>query len=315
MPPTIDTRLLRIFQAIAEHGSMTDAARRLHLTASALSHSLRALETALGTRLFDRENRRLRLNHAGEQLLAQIEGPLAALENAAAGIRNLGRWGQGRLRLGSAITACQHLLPRVLRELRDKFPRLLIEVRTGDTPHLVEWLRENQLDLALGVQPEASADLQIRGLFEDELLLVLAADHPWADGRPLSDQDLAREPWIVYRRTSRTHAMLDRYLHDRSISPATVLEIESVTAIKELVKLKFGVAVLAPWVIDDELARGSLCMRPLGPRALRRRWAVYHLARTSLGLPAETFYALCRSQASSLRLDRKDLPQAAARAQ
>jgi len=172
----------------------------------------------------------------------------------------------------------------------------------------VEWLRENQIDLALGVEPEPAADLRMLGLFEDELLIAMAAEHPWADGRPLSDQDLAREPLIVYRRTSRTHAMLDRYLRERAISPATMLDIESVTAIKALVKLNFGIAVLAPWVIDEELARGTIRMRPLGTRALRRRWAVYHLACRTPALPDETFYALCRRQAASMRLDRKDLP-------
>lgn len=311
----MDTRLLKVFQAIAEDGGMTKAARRLHVTASALSHSLSALESDLGTRLFDREGGRLRLNQAGEQLLAQIQAPLQALESAATAIRNLGQWGQGRLRIGSAITACQHLLPRVLQELRVKFPKLLLEVRTGDTPHLVEWLRDRQIDLALGVEPEPAPDLHILGLFEDELLLATAAGHRWSDGRPISDQDLAREPLIVYRRTSRTHAMLDAYLRERAITPATILEIESVTAIKELVKLNLGVAVLAPWVINEELVKGFIRMRPLGTRALRRKWAVYHLARRTRTLPGETFYALCRRQAASMRLDRKDLPNRARESQ
>lgn len=304
----MDTRLLKIFRAIAQHGGMTEASRQLHLTASALSHGLKALETELGARLFDRVGRRLLLNQAGEQLLAQIEEPLASLEAAAASIRALGRWGQGRLRIGSVISACQHILPRVLRELRREFPKLLIEVRTGDTTRLIEDLRANHCDIALGLEPDPDPDLHIRGLFEDELLLVMAAEHPWADGRPVSDQDLSREPLIVYRRSSRNYRMLDAYFRDRGISPAAVMEIESITAIKEMVKLNLGVAVVAPWVIDYELSKGQLKMRPLGLRALRRRWALTHLTRRSPGLPGEKLYALCCRQLAGMRLDRKDLP-------
>src|SRR5258706_3533662 len=95
----MDTRLLKMFCAVADTGSLVTAGRKLHLTASALSHSLKALETDLGCRLFERVGKRMGLNQAGEQLLAQVRGPLLALESAADGIKRLAKWGPTRLRI------------------------------------------------------------------------------------------------------------------------------------------------------------------------------------------------------------------------
>src|SRR5436189_3486901 len=114
----METRLLKMFCAVAETGSLVTAGRKLHLTPSALSHSLKSLETDLGCRLFERVGKRMVLNQAGEQLLAQILGPLSALDSAAEAIKRLGKWGQTRLRVAASAAACQHILPKVIRELK-----------------------------------------------------------------------------------------------------------------------------------------------------------------------------------------------------
>src|SRR5688572_5066257 len=101
----MELRLLKVFCAVAESASLATAAAKLHLTPSAISHSLKSLETELGCRLFDRVGKRMALNHAGEQLLAQIGTPLAALEAATDGIKRFGKWGQTRLRIGASQAA------------------------------------------------------------------------------------------------------------------------------------------------------------------------------------------------------------------
>ena len=124
----MDTRLLKIFCAVAESGSLVAAADKVHLTPSAISHTLKSLETELGCRLFERVGKKMALNHAGEQLLAQVQRPLAALDAAAEGIKRLGKWGQSRLRIGASHAACEYLLPQVIRELKSKHPSLELHV-------------------------------------------------------------------------------------------------------------------------------------------------------------------------------------------
>src|SRR5258707_1212866 len=120
----MDTRLLKMFCAVAESGSLVTAAAQLHLTPSAISHGIKALETESGCRLFERTSKKLLLNQAGEQLLAQVREPLAALEAAGESLKRLGKWGQTRLRIGTAASACRHILPGVIRELKKTYPQL-----------------------------------------------------------------------------------------------------------------------------------------------------------------------------------------------
>src|SRR5437899_3487297 len=252
----MEARLLKMFCAVAESGSLVIASRKLHLTPSALSHSLKALETDLGCRLFERVGKRMVLNQAGEQLLSQVRAPLAALEAAGAGIKRLAKWGQTRLRIGAPASACQHILPKVIRELKKAHHPIELLVASHDTPRLIELLREGRLDLGLGVLPSESNDLELRPLFRDELMFVFSSTHPWADGKTLTGEEIRSQPFILYQRASLTSGMLENYFRELEIAPATIMEVASIGAIKEFVKLNLGVSVLAPWTVHHELARG-----------------------------------------------------------
>jgi LysR family transcriptional regulator, low CO2-responsive transcriptional regulator len=304
----LDTRLLRVFCSVATHGSLALAARELHLTPSALSHSLKALETHLGCRLFDRSGNKMLLNQAGEQLLARVQGPLAALAEAEESIKNLAHWGQTRLRIGAAASACQHILPAVLRELKKQHPNTIIQVESGDMPEMLEFIQANRVDLALGLQPERDPRFEARTIFRDELLLAFANSHSWALARSIAREDLRTQPLILYQRSSYTARMVDDFFRGMDLVPSSVMEVASIEAIKELVKLNLGVSVLAPWTADRELTRGSLKMRPPGPRPLRRQWVIAFAAGRRLGLVEETFCKLCRTYTAGMRLDRKDVP-------
>ena len=293
---------------MARHGGLIGAARELHLTASALSHRLKILETELGCRLFERSGRRMLLNQAGEQLLAGIEGPLESLAAAAAGLRELGRWGQGRLRLGVAAALSEQVLPQVLSELRREFAKLHVVVECGDLPELSRRVRDRELDLAVGVGGEVEPGIDQRPLFEDELLWTMPPAHPWADGRPLAKADLRREPMIGYRRGSPNARLVDRYLSGIGVDPTVVMEVACVRTLKDLVSRHQGVGILSPWKIIDELNRGVLTMRPLGTKGLKRTWVLAHAAGRRLTLAEERFHALMEKAAADLWLDRGSLP-------
>jgi DNA-binding transcriptional LysR family regulator len=296
-----------MFCAVARSGSLVAASRDLHLTPSAISHGLKNLETDLGCRLFERVGKRMMLNHAGEQLLAQIEKPLSDLAAAEEKLKQLGKWGQPRLRIGAAVSTCQYLLPGVIRELKKSSPNLLLQVESGDMPEMIDLIQQNRIDLALGVEPEGKVDMVTRPVFRDELLFVFAPSHPWANGKPINPAELKKQPLIVYQRSSVTAKLVEEYFASLEIVPPSVMEIGNIEAIKELVKLNLGISVLAPWTAHKELARGALRMRPLAPKALRRQWVIAWLKGRRLTLAEETFWKLCRNAAAGMRMDRKDL--------
>src|SRR5580698_2885524 len=148
----LDSRQLRAFRVLARTGSFTQTARELHLTQSGISHSMKALETEIGCRLLDRLGKKIALTQAGEQLLKHAEEILSEMESARESLTQLGKWGKGRLRLGASTTACQYLIPPVLREFKESFPDHVLTLETGDSPQLVASLLRQRIDLALTLE-------------------------------------------------------------------------------------------------------------------------------------------------------------------
>jgi LysR family transcriptional regulator, low CO2-responsive transcriptional regulator len=304
----METRLLKMFCAVADSGSLVKAAGKLHLTPSAISHGIKALETELGCRLFERAGKKMLLNQAGEQLLAQVRPSLAALTAAAEAVKRLAKLGKTRLRIGAAASACAYLLPRVIRELKKSHPNLELQVESGNTPEMLELVRQNRVDLALGVTPESHNGLEERPIFKDELMFTFAPSHPWATGRPISREELRQQPIILTQRSSQTAQLVAQFFHTLNLVPSTIMEIASVEAIKELVKLNLGVSILAPWTAEKELLRNTLKMRPLAAKPLTRHWVALSLSGRKLSDEEENFCRLCRNNTTAMRLDRRDVP-------
>src|SRR5436309_6957473 len=154
MKTPLDSRQLRASCVLARTGSFTETARELHLTQSGVSHSVKALEGDVGCRLLDRMGKKVVLTQAGEQFLTHATKILQEMENARESLAQLGKWGRGRLRLGASTTACQHLIPAVLREFKESFPEHVITIEAGDTPELMASLLRHQIDLALALEPD-----------------------------------------------------------------------------------------------------------------------------------------------------------------
>jgi LysR family transcriptional regulator, low CO2-responsive transcriptional regulator len=303
----MDLPQLKMFLAIAQRGSLVGAARDLKITPSAVSHALKNLETDVGCRLLERVGKRVFLNQAGEQLLAQISKPLAALARAEEDIRRLGKWGQTRLRIGSSASALQYILPPVIKRLKEIHPTVLVLVESGDIPEMVDLVRQNRVDLVVGVNPNNKSDLQIRPLFKDEMMFAFFPSHPWASARVIPTPEIPAQPFILYQKTSVTYQMIDDYFRRERMVPHTVMEIASIEAIKELVKLDLGVSILAPWTAERELREGTIKMRALGSRPLTRQWVIAHLAAHRLNLVEEAFCRLCKEHVAKLSLNRRDL--------
>jgi DNA-binding transcriptional LysR family regulator len=295
MNKTLDSRQLRAFRVLARTGSFTQTARELHITQSGISHSMKALEGEIGCRLFDRLGKKVTLTQAGEQLLQHAEKILLEMEAAHESLAQLGKWGRGRLRLGASTTACQHLIPAVLREFKESFPDHSISLEPGDTPQLVASLLRREIDLALTLAAEKEPKLEFHPLFTDELQFVVSALHPWARAKHIASGDIPRQRYILYSKHSLTFRLIEDYFRRGRIVLNTIIEAGSMEATKELVKLGLGVSILAPWVAKKEIEEGSLVALPLGRKRLERRWGILYCQGRHLTLAEETFMGLCES--------------------
>ena len=303
MSAPLDSRQLRAFRVLARTGSFTQTARELHLTQSGISHSMKALETETGCRLLDRLGKKVVLTQAGEQLLQHAEKILSEMESAREALKQLGKWGRGRLRLGASTTACQHLIPPVLREFKESFPEHTITLEPGDTPQLVGSLLKQRIDLALTLEAEKEPQLEFHPLFSDELHFIVSARHPWAQAGRVEREEIPRQSYILYSKHSVTFRLIEDYFRREEMVLNSILEVGSMEATKELVKLGLGISVLAPWVAQKEIEEGSLVALPLGRKKLARRWGILHWRGKRLNLAEETFIGLCESACAPMRLD------------
>jgi len=219
---------------------------------------------------------------------------LQEMETARELLTQLGKWGKSRLRLGASTTACQHIIPPVLREFKESFPDHAITIEPGDTPELVAALLNQRIDLALSLASN-EPQLEFQPLFTDELHFILAALHPWAKAGRVERSDIPRQNYILYSKHSITFRLIEDYFRREEMVLNTVIEVGSMEATKELVKLGIGVSILAPWIAQKEIEEGSLVALPLGRRKLQRRWGILHWRGRRLSLAEETFIGLCES--------------------
>jgi DNA-binding transcriptional LysR family regulator len=300
MAAPIDSRQLNAFVSVARTGSFTQTARELHLSQPAISHSIQSLENEIRCRLLDRVGKNVTLTQAGEQFLAHAKRILEEMDAARAGLTQLGKWGHGRLRLGTSATACQYILPSVLREFKESFPACAIQIEPCDAPTAVELLRLKKIDLALAPEPHSRASLEFRPLFTDELQFLVSSIHPWARTGRVQHDEIKKQHFIFYNRASYLFEMIQQYFRREKIVLSTSIELGNMEAIKELVKLGLGVSILAPWVAHKELSEGSLRSLPLGRRKMNRRWGILFREGQSLDLAQETFVGLCASVTENL---------------
>ena len=300
MTHPIDSRQLRAFAALSRTGSFTLAAKEMFLSQSAVSHSMKALETDVGCRLFDRVGKKVLLTQAGEALLHHTEKILQEMAAARAGLEQLGKWGVGRLRIGASPTACQYILPAVLREFKESFPKCRIAIEPGDTLEAIESVRENRIDLAITLEPRNEDQFEFHPLFTDELTFIVGAMHPWARDGHVIRSDIPKQSYVLYNKKSYTFRMVRDYFNQEDMVLNTVIELGSMEAIKELVKLGLGVSILAPWIAQKELLEKSLVALPLGRRKMKRNWGVIHWRGRRLSLAEETFLGLCKAATADL---------------
>ena len=301
MSAPLDSRQLRAFRVLARTGSFTQTARELHVTQSGISHSMKALETETGCRLFDRLGKKVVLTQAGERLLQHAEKILSEMEIARETLGQLGKGAAGRLRLGAGTTACQHLIPPVLRGFKESFPDHAISLEPGDTPQLVSSLLRQRIDLALTLEAEREPQLEFHPLFNDELQFVVSGLHPWAQAKHVDRSAIPRQNYILYSRQSVTFHMIEDYFRREEMVLNTVIEAGSMEATKELVKLGLGVSIMAPWVAKKEIEDGSLVALPLGRKKLQRRWGILQWRGKRLTLAEETFMGLCESATAHMK--------------
>ena len=257
----LDTRQLRAFQELARHQCFTAASRALHLTQSAVSHSIKALESALDMALFERQGKVVRLTQAGAKFHPYAVDVLNRMQCAVDAVKSIRHPGYGRLSIGATITMSHAVLPAVLREFRASFPHYEITISTDDTRELLNLLGNGTIDVAM--EWNSPAHQHITFAISLPIKSAMAPAHPLAQKESITPADLVNQDFIFYSRESETYEILTRGFAEAKSRLRGHLQVGSMAAIKEMARLGMGIGLLAPWIAREELAAGTLITKPL----------------------------------------------------
>ena len=270
---------LALFRAVAEAGGFSRAAGVVRVSQPAISMQVAELEDAVGTPLFDRLPRGVRLTHAGTVLLDYARR-IAVLEaDAERAMRELRGLERGRLALGASMTIGGYLLPAMLGEFRRRHPAVQLHLTIANTDTIKARLLEGTLELGLteGTPPDGEG-WHARIFYEDELIVIAPPGHPFAVPpagkrrlRPVTGRELCAQPLILREPGSGTREVLFRALGEcGSMVSEVVLTLTDTEAIKRAVIAGLGLAVVSRLCVRLELAAGLLVEVPLRDLPLRR---------------------------------------------
>lgn len=276
----MDLRHFRYFVCVAEEMHFGRAARRLGISQPPLSQQIRALEEELGTPLFERTSRRVRLTEAGRMFLPEAREALLQVERAVRVVRQSERGELGRLGVG--FTASGPFVPRIadaLYAFRQSHPSVEMALQELGRDAQIEKIVENELDIGIVRAfdpPELPEELSYHWLFEEEMLLTLRKDHPLARRKTaIPIGDLADVPLVLYG--SANGAGFNEHFfalcEEAGFQPRIALQVSSFATLLGLVAAGFGATVLAQSLTRVQV--DDLVFRNLSGPVTSRLWMIH----------------------------------------
>ena len=251
---------LRAFLAVAHTLSFAQACERLHLSQSALSLTIKALEEGLGGRLFSRTTRAVSLTPEGEALLPLARRLLADWDNAEDELRQRFTLQQGRVALASMPSFAGNLLPSVLRAFRDRYPSISVTVHDVINEQVMEMVRDRHVELGIAFEPEPSTPLSFTPLYMDRFVAVVPADSPLAAKTEVIWDELLQQPFITLQRPSTVRFMLEDHLRSRGRNLPVQFESHQLATVGRMVACGLGVSAVPALCRMQMLEVGAQCV-------------------------------------------------------
>lgn len=262
----LHSRLLRYLDEVVRSGSIRRAADKLNVASSSINRQIIELEAELGTPLFERLPRRLRLTAAGEILINHIRQTLRDHDRARFRIAELGGVGRGTVRIATMNGLASGLLPHLCRDFVRSFPGVRFEVRSLLAPQIVSAVADGEVSFGLGYNIAPAPTLRVVETFAAQLGVVAAPSHPLARQKSLRLSDLAGETLVHADPALTIRAIIDEACRKVGVDLRPPFETNSVQMMKHLVHEGQALAFLSPPDVDSEVEAGSLVFIPLRDR-------------------------------------------------
>ncbi len=232
----MELRHIRYFEALAETLNFTRAAERLQVTQSTLSHQIRQLEDEVGSELFDRSTKRVRLTEAGAILRSHLMPALDQIDRGLMALRTEEPRQTALVRLGTTPSFNTRMVPQCVSTLLENQPGVRVAVEELNAAQIAKRLLSGHLDLAVSYRPEDQPRLWFEPLYNEALHLVVSASHPMARRRRVRMVELHQQRMVLLPRQFLTRQMLDECFEAAGSQPQVVAELNSVGPMIELIR-------------------------------------------------------------------------------
>ncbi|MGO1118611.1 LysR family transcriptional regulator [Rhodovibrionaceae bacterium A322] len=262
---------LRTLIHVAELGSLSKAADRLHIAQPALSRQIRLLEAELGGQLFDRHGRGMTLNDRGQEVLRHAYRITAELQDIRAAVADENAPLSGHVSIGMPPTVADILTVPLVSVFQERHPDVTLRIVGAYSSYLLDWLHKGEVDVAILFESKSARSLRSSPLLEEDLHLVGPADAGLEAGQPVNFADLAGETFLLPSSGHSLRSLLDQCARKAGIQLTVKVEADSFETLKNLVAARHGMTILPLAPIQDSIAAGRLSHAPLHhPVPLRR---------------------------------------------
>ncbi len=262
---------LAIVQEVEKQGSLTAAASVLCLTQSALSHSMKKLETQLGTPIWLRDGRRLRLTQAGQYLLAVANRVLPQLALAEERVGQYALGERGTLRIGMECHPCYQWLLKVVSPYLEKWPDVDVDVKQKFQFGGIGALFDYEIDLLVTPDPLLRPGLRFEPVFDYEQVLVVSRRHPLAAEQYVTPHQLIEETLITYPVEIDRLDIYNQFLTPAGVLPKRHKEIETTDIMLQMIASNRGVGALPRWLVEEYASKMNVAAVRLGPAGIAKQ--------------------------------------------
>jgi DNA-binding transcriptional LysR family regulator len=291
---TIDLRQVEVFFYVAKYRSFSKAAAALLLTQPTISGHIKVLEENLDLILFDRLGREIRLTQAGEVLYDYARRLLAIKTAALQAVQELHGGLRGELVIGGSSIPGQYVLPHILGKFKPQYPEITVVLTITDTMETLDRIVRGDLELGLVGAKVPHPHVSYHPIVEDELVLAVAADHPWARRPTVALAALQEAQFIQRERGSGSRLVVEQTLLEHGLDPVNlrvIAEMGTTEAIKQGIKAGLGLSFISRVALVDEIRAGSICAVAIEGVTMRRHFSVARHTGRTLSPLAQTFEA------------------------
>ncbi|WP_168385494.1 LysR family transcriptional regulator [Erwinia amylovora] len=295
-------RQLRVFVAVARQGSFSQAGQLIGLSQSAVSHSIKELESEMAIRLVDRTTREVLLTEAGEQLASRLERILEELNTTLLDVRSYGQQRSGTVRVAASQTISAHLMPQCLASGQLRYPEIKIMLRDRPQQWVLQSIRHAEVDFGIVIGPLQADDLQCEAILEEPFLLLCRQDDPLAQQRTVYWNMLNQRTLVLQDYSSGSRVLIDEALRLQQVRAEIVQEIGHPATLYPMVEAGIGISILPALALPLPQGR-PLMVKRIMPEINRTIMLVRRKNR-SLTPAAEAIWQEVRQQAGALTRQR-----------